>query len=191
MKDFYIDKELYLGRPSDDGRTSNELRCYDLLDSLSIEYQRAEHSPADTVECCKEVEKVIGVNIYKNLFLCNRQKTAFYLLVMPALKPFRTSVFSKLIGSSRLSFADAENMKRYLGVTPGSVSVLGLMNDSGGAVRLFIDRDVVASDYFRCHPCVNTATLKLKTSDLLEKLLPALGHSPEFVDLPWEYNIEE
>ncbi len=188
MNDFYLDKNLYFGRPTDTGRLKKELLCYDLLDSLSIGYWRAEHSPADTVECCKQVEKVIGVNIYKNLFLCNRQKTAFYLLVMPALKPFRTSIFSKLIGSSRLSFADEENMEKYLGLSPGSVSVLGLMNDKDGAVRLVIDRDIVSSDYFRCHPCVNTATLKIKTSDLLEKLLPAIGHIPEFVELPWNFD---
>ena len=186
MNEFHLDKTLYDGRPEASNRLAREMRCYDLLDSLGVSYQRAEHSPAESIECCQQVEKVIGVNIYKNLFLCNRQKTAFYLLVMPGLKPFRTSVFSKLIGSSRLSFADEGHMEAFLGLTPGSVSVLGLMNDKENAVRLVIDRDITASEYFRCHPCMNTTTLKIKTRDLLEKILPALGHEPEFVELPWE-----
>ena len=180
-----MDKKLYSGRPAD-ARQEREMRCYELLDSLSIPYERAEHSPANTIADCMEVEKVIGVGVCKNLFLCNRQKTNFYLLLMPGQKPFRTSVFSKLIGSSRLSFADEEHMLEYLDVHPGSVSILGLMNDTEGRVQLVIDREVVSGEFMRCHPCANTTTLKIRTSDVLEKLLPAINHVPIIVDLPWE-----
>ena len=186
MNDFFLDNTLYNGRPADAGRPEKELHCYDLLDELSIEYQRADHSPAQSVADCEKVGRLIGVNIYKNLFLCNRQKTHFYLLVMPALKPFRTSVFSKLIGSSRLSFADKENMEMFLNLTPGSVSILGLMYDKNMNVRLVIDKDIVDAEYFRCHPCINTSTIKIKTSNVMDKLLPAIGHEPIIAEMPWD-----
>jgi len=185
MDSFYVDKKLYSGRPAD-VRQEREMRCYELLDSLSIPYMRAEHSPANTIADCMEVEKVIGVGVCKNLFLCNRQKTKFYLLLMPGQKPFRTSVFSKLIGSSRLSFADEEHLLKFLDVHPGSVSILGLMNDTEGRVQLVIDRDVISGEYMRCHPCANTTTLRLRTTDVLNKLLPAINHVPIIVDIPWE-----
>ncbi len=185
MERFFVDKTLFDGRPSEK-RDAREMRCYDLLESLSIPFRRAEHSPADSVEKCMEVEKVIGVSICKNLFLCNRRKTEFFLLMMPGLKPFRTGVFSKLVGSSRLSFGDEKHMSELLGTAPGSVSILGLMNDRQGRVKLAIDRDVVREEFIRCHPCVNTSTLRISTADVLEKLLPAIGHEPLLVELPWE-----
>lgn len=185
MEHFIVEKTLFTGRP-EGKRDLKEIRCYDLLDKLNITYQRVDHSPADSVEKCIEVEKVIGVSICKNLFLCNRQKTDFYLLMMPGLKPYKTSVFSKLIGSSRLSFGDEDNMLKHLDITPGSVSILGLMNDRYNNVRLAIDKDIANEDFIRCHPCVNTSTLKISTDDVLKKLLPAIGHEPFFVELPWE-----
>lgn len=185
MNKFYLDNNLYCGRP-EDIRQNREMRCYDLLDSLSIAYQRAEHAPANTIDDCKEVEKVIGVGISKNLFLCNRQKTRFYLLLMPGEKPFKTSIFSKLIGSSRLSFAGEEHMLELLDLHPGSVSILGLLMDTDKRVQLVIDSDIVKCDYMRCHPCANTTTLKLLTSDVLEKLLPAMDHEPIILDIPWQ-----
>ena len=132
-----------------------------------------------------DLEGLLGCKICKNLFLTNRQQTDFYLLVMPGEKPFKTKLLSKQIGSARLSFASAEHMEKYLDITPGSVSILGLMNDKGGAVRLLVDRDLLKEEYFGCHPCINTSSLRLKTADVLEKLLPAMGHKPSFVDLPW------
>lgn len=188
MENFYVERTLCSGRPNGT-REAKEMRCYDLLDGLSIPYQLVDHSPADSVDKCKEVEKVIGVSICKNLFLCNRQKTDFYLLMMPGLKPFRTSVFSKLIGSSRLSFADETYMEEFLDILPGSVSILGLMNDKNHRVRLIIDNDVIKEEFIRCHPCVNTSTLKISTQDVLTRLLPAIGHSPSFVELPWDENL--
>ena len=178
-----IDPNIYTGGA--EGRMEKEMRSYALLDSLGIEYRRVDHEHADTIEQCEQVEQLLGCKICKNLFLTNRQQTDFYLLVMPGEKPFKTKLLSKQIGSARLSFASPEHMEKYLDITPGSVSILGLMNDKGGAVRLLVDRDLLKEEYFGCHPCINTSSLRLKTADVLEKLLPAMGHEPSFVDLPW------
>lgn len=180
---------LQFGRPADfSGRLPKEQRCYELLDSLDVEYARVDHEHADTIEACHEIESTLGALICKNLFLTNRQQTEFYLLLMPGDKPFKTKLLSKQIGTARLSFASPEHMERYLDITPGSVSVLGLMND-GGKVHLVIDRDLLKDEFIGCHPCINTSTLRLRTEDVIGKLLPAVGHEYSLVELPWE--IEE
>lgn len=175
------------GRPKDvSGRLETEIRTYDLLDSLHIPYTRVDHEAAFTIDACNGVDELLGIHICKNLFLCNSQKTNFYLLLMPGHKKFRTKVLSKQIGSARLSFADDEHMTEYLGLTPGSVSIIGLMNDPENHVKLLIDSDVLKDEYFGCHPCINTSSLRIKTSDVMEKFLPAVHHEPTIVDLPWE-----
>lgn len=180
---------LQFGRPADfSGRLPKEQRCYELLDSIGVEYARVDHEHADTIEACHEIESTLGALICKNLFLTNRQQTEFYLLLMPGDKPFKTKLLSKQIGTARLSFASPEHMERYLDITPGSVSVLGLMND-GGKVHLVIDRDLLKDEFIGCHPCINTSTLRLRTEDVIGKLLPAVGHEYALVELPWE--IEE
>ena len=177
--------ELRNGRPTDcAGRLDKEIRCYDLLDSLNVSYQRIDHEATNTMEACAEVDEVLNATICKNLLLCNRQCTTFYLLMIPGEKHFKTSVFSKLIGSSRLSFADPKYMEEYLDITPGSVSVLGLMNDKENHVQLVIDEDILKGDFFGCHPCINTSSLRIATKDLMEKIIPAMGHEPMFVALP-------
>ena len=179
--------EIVKGRPLNvKERLKKEVRVYDLLDELDIEYWRIDHEVAQTMEDCEEVDRILDAVICKNLFLCNRQKTKFYLLLMPGHKKFKTKVLSKQIGSARLSFADDDHMKEYLKLTPGSVSVMGLMNDPEGHVKLLIDSDVLKDESFGCHPCINTSSLKIKTSDILEKFLPAVHHEPTIVDLPWE-----
>lgn len=175
---------LEKGRPANAGeRLEKEIRCYDLLDSLSVEYERIDHESAMTMEICEEIDKTLGATICKNLFLCNRQETDFYLLMMPGDKPFKTKDISAQIGSSRLSFAKPEHMEKYLDITPGSVSVLGLMNDKGNAVRLLIDEDVLEGEYIGCHPAINTSSLRIKTADMMEKVIPAMKHSPTMVKL--------
>lgn len=176
--------ELQKGRPADTaGRLEKEIRSYDLLDSLGIEYDRIDHEPAMTMEVCEEIDRVLGATICKNLFLCNRQETDFYLLMMPGDKPFKTKDLSSQIGSSRLSFGSPEYMEQLVDITPGSLSILGLMNDKEGRVRLLIDKDVLSGEYIGCHPCINTSSLRIKTSDMVEKLIPALRHAPTLVEL--------
>ncbi len=170
--------ELQQGRPADiAGRLEKEIRTYDLLDSLGISYERVDHEEANTMEACAAVDEVLApAVICKNLFLCNTQKTKFYLLMIKNDKKFKTKEISKQINSARLSFAPPEYMEEYLDITPGSASVMGLMNDKDNQVTLLVDEDVLAAEYFGCHPCINTSSLRLKVSDVFETFLQAVNH---------------
>ena len=179
-----ITETLFTGRPADT-RTPREERCYDLLDSLGVEYCRVDHEHADTIQDCELVENLLGAKICKNLFLTNRQQTDFYLLIMPGEKPFKTKLLSKQINTARLSFGTPEQMERYLDTLPGSASVLGLMNDPDNKVRLLVDEDLLSEEMFGCHPCRNTSSLRFRTAELFERILPAMHHEPTFVELPW------
>ena len=182
--------ELLNGRPADcSGRLPKEIRCYDLLDGLGLDYQRVDHDEANTMELCRAIDETLGAPICKNLLLCNRQCTAFYLLLIPGDKVFKTKDLSAQIGSSRLSFAGGEYMEQFLDITPGSLSLLGLMNDKEMIVRLLIDEDVLKGEYIGMHPCINTSSLRIKTVDVMEKLIPAMGHQPTIVTLP-TYDID-
>lgn len=179
--------KLLKGRPDNcEGRQSREIRTYDFLDNLGIEYERTDHDAAATMEVCNEIDKILDVTICKNLFLCNKQKTKFYLLMMPGDKKFKTKELSSQINSARLSFASPEDMLKYLDIEPGSVSIMGLMNDKEHAVKLLVDEDVKNDEYIGCHPCINTSSLKIKTEDIFDKFLPAVGHEPEIVHLVGE-----
>ena len=178
-----LDLHIYTEKPDGGGRLAKEMAVYALLDKLGMSYERVDHEATPSIEACHEVDKILGIEICKNLFLCNRQKTDFYLLMMPGTKAFHTKDLSHQIGSARLSFAESEFMEKFLDITPGAVSVMGLMNDQDHRVRLLMDREVVESEYLGCHPCVNTSSLKLKTKDVLEKFLPEVGHDYTVVEL--------
>lgn len=168
---------IYEGRPQNaEKRSAKEIRAYDLLDGLGVSYLRVDHEPAMTMEVCVDIDAALGASMCKNLFLCNRQKTEFYMLLMPGDKPFKTKDLSSQIDTSRLSFAEAEYMERFLDLTPGAVTVLGLMNDTENNVRLIIDEDILNAEYVGVHPCVNTSSIRISIDDLTEKLIPALGH---------------
>lgn len=184
-----IQLKLEKGRPvSTEGRLEKEVRVYDFLDSLGIAYERTDHPDAEayTMEACKEIDDVLQATICKNLFLCNRQKTNFYLLMMPGDKNFKTKELSGQIGSARLSFASPEDMEKYLDITPGAVSVMGLMNDKDNVVQLLVDEDVLKGEYLGCHPCVNTSSLKLKTADVFGPVLQGMHHEMTVVKLVGE-----
>ena len=179
--------ELSEGRPENtEGRLTREVRTYDFLDSLGIFYQRTDHERAETMEACDEIDAALGVVMCKNLFLCTRQKTRFYLLMMPGDKKFKTKELSAQIDSARLSFADADAMLQYLDIEPGAVSIMGLMNDRDKAVQLLIDEDVLKEEYIGCHPCVCTSSMKIRTADIIGKFLPATGHTYTVVHLVGE-----
>ncbi|MBO5200248.1 MAG: prolyl-tRNA synthetase associated domain-containing protein [Clostridia bacterium] len=177
----FTDKTVY-STPKE-GCTEKEQVCYDALNSLGIPYERVSHGEIGTIEGCYEIKEVLGCEIKKNLFLCNAQKTDFYLLIMPGEKPFKTKLLSPQLGCSRLSFAPPEYMEELINCTPGSASVLGLLFDKGIKVRLIIDKDVLGDEHFGCHPCLNSSSLKIKTADIMEKLLPYCHHTPTFVEL--------
>ena len=178
----YIDPTVYSGRPADQ-RIPQEEAIYHKLEELSIPFTRVDHDHADTMEDCLQIEGVLGGKICKNLFLCNRQQTQFYLLMMPGDKPFKTKYLSAQLGCSRLSFADDGHMRDYLGTIPGSVSALELLFDTQGKVQLVIDRDLMADETVSGHPGISTSTLRLKREDML-KYVQAVGHPPVYVDLP-------
>ena len=182
---FYICDTKFRGRPlTKEARTAAEMASYDFLDSLGIEYDRVDHDHADTIEACHAVEKVLGWPVCKNLFLCNRQKTQYYMLMLEGDKVFKTKDLSKQLGVARLSFATGEDMQAMLGVHPGSVTVLGLMNDKDNKVQLVMDKPIYEAEFVSCHPCISTSTLTIKTQDLFKKFLPAVNHDPIVVDLP-------
>ena len=182
-----VKQNLQKGRPtSAEGRLAKEIAVYDLLDRLGVEYWRLDHEPAFTMEVCEQIDKALGALICKNLFLCNRQKTQFYLLMIPGGKKFKTKDLSHQIGSARLSFADEADMEKYLNITPGAVSIMGLMNDTQNRVRLLVDKEVLFHELLGCHPCVNTSSLRMRTADVFGKVLPAMGHDMTVVTLPSE-----
>lgn len=177
--------ELMNGRPDDcSGRLEKEIKAYDLLDSLKVPFQRVDHEAAMTMEVCVDIDRALQAVLCKNLFLCNRQETQFYLLMMPGDKKFKTKDISSQLGVARLSFANEKYMEELLGLSPGSVTVLGLMNDCQGKVQLVIDEEVLMDEEIGCHPCVNTSSIKIKTRDLLDTVIPAMKHEPRVVRLP-------
>ena len=177
--------ELVNGRPNNcQERLAKEVRVYDFLDKMGVPYQRVDHPAAMTMEDCALVDQVLNAATCKNLLLCNRQNTDFYLLLMPADKPFKTKLLSAQIGSSRLSFATAEYMEQFLDITPGSLSVMGLMNDKDNQVQLLIDEDILQQEFIGLHPCINTSSLHLRTADLMQTIIPAMAHSPKIVQFP-------
>ena len=183
MQSFKIDRTIYKGSPKAEGRLDKEMRVYDLLEKLNIDYERIDHDPTMSVDSCVEVEKILDIKICKNLFLCNSQKTKFYILMMIGDKKFKSGEVSKQVGSSRLSFASPEYMEKFLDITPGSVSVLGLMNDIHNNVQLIVDKDVLAGDYIGCHPCINTSSLKISTRDIFEKFIPYVKNEVIYVEI--------
>ncbi|MDD3173116.1 MAG: prolyl-tRNA synthetase associated domain-containing protein [Herbinix sp.] len=178
-----IDRTLYTGRPDPQTRLEKEIRTYDILEKLDIPYVRLDHDATGTIEDCHEVDQLLQITICKNLFLCNSQKTKFYLLMLPGNKMFKTKELSAQINSARLSFAPSKYMEEYLDITPGSVSIMGVMNDSKNMVQLLIDKDVLKEEYIGCHPCINTSSIRIKTEDIIEKFLPYVHHEPVLVEL--------
>ena len=183
METIHVSKIHFTSKPDCSKRLAKEERVYDFLDKLQIPYEGVDHDIANTIEDCREIEKELQIGVCKNLFLCNRQKTTFFLLMMPGDKHFETKVLSHQLGVSRLSFAESRYMEEFLGIPPGSVSVLGLMNDVEEQVDLLIDEDLLKEEYLGCHPCINTSSLKLRTSDILQKFVKATGHSYHIVAL--------
>lgn len=178
--------KLEKGSPSSmEGRLDKEKRCYELLDKLGLEYWRCDHpdANANTMEDCKEIDSILDALVCKNLFLTNRQHTQFYLLMMPGDKVFKTKEISGQLGCARLSFGEPEYMEQYLDITPGSVSVLGLMNDTENKVQLVVDEDVLQGEFVGCHPCINTTSLKLKKADIFGPLIKAMHHEMIVVKL--------
>lgn len=169
--------------PGPEGRLQKEIDSFQLLDRLGISYAWLDHEVKMTIADCGDIDALLEIDLCKNLFLCNKSKDQFYLLMMPGTKKFVTKEVSRLVGTSRLEFAPESYMEEYLNLSPGSVSVMGLMYDKEQRVRLLIDSDVLRHRYIGCHPCINTASLRMPTEDFLRKFLPAVGHEPVILEL--------
>lgn len=179
----YIDEIIYETVPEATGRLEKEMKCYEVLDKLKIPFKRLDHEAVGTIEECEEIESKLDIPIYKNLFLCNSKKDQYYLLTMPGHKTFKSSPIARQIGSTRLSFGTPEMLQEYLNLTPGSVSLLGLIFDKQHKIKVLLDEDFLEEEAIGCHPCINTTSLKISSKDLLEKFLAYVGHEPIFVHI--------
>ena len=159
-----------------------ERPVYEALDALSIPYTRYEHGEARTMEALASFDTEHHCLHCKNLFLCNRQGTVFYLLLLVGEKKFRTAEVSKQLGVSRLSFATPEQLKSLLGLTPGEVTPMSLVNEKEPKVIVLLDRDILKEERLLVHPNVCTASIELTTADLL-KFLNSRGNRIEEVTL--------
>ncbi|MBQ8803093.1 MAG: prolyl-tRNA synthetase associated domain-containing protein [Tyzzerella sp.] len=158
-------------------------KVFQTLDKLRIPYEAVTNDVVEAMEECKEIDAKLGTEIRKSIFLCNRKKTSFFLVVMPAEKSLDTAALGKKIGVSPLSFAPAEAMVEHLKAEPGSASVMGLINDEDDYVQLIVDKEVANEEWFGCNPGINTAHLKMKTADLLNKFLPHIRHKAKVMEL--------
>ena len=173
---------LQSGAPADP-RPENEAAVYAFLEKHGIPFHRIDHEPVHTMEDCLAIDRALGGEICKNLFLCNTQKTVFYLLMIQETKSFKTKDISKQLGVSRLSFGTAEDMERLLHISPGAVSPMGLIFDSAREIHLVIDEDIKKADRLGCHPCVNTASIRLEMNDFFDVFLPVVGKEPRWVKI--------
>lgn len=157
---------------------------YAMLDRFGIEYQRYDHEPVFT---CDEADRAMPAGLgsahTKNLFLRDHKGRRHWLLVTLCEKQVDLRAFGERVAGERVSFASAERLGKYLGVTPGSVTILGLMNDRERAVELLVDADVWAFDRWQAHPLVNTATLVIPRAGV-ERFLEETGHRPRVVEVP-------
>jgi Ala-tRNA(Pro) deacylase len=158
-------------------------KAFKMLDQLKIPYECVSNDAVSTMEECRAIEEVLGTEIRKNIFLCNKKNTSFFLIVLPADKNLDVDTLSAKIGIPKLSFASADSMQQHLGAQPGSASVMGLINDEDEYVQLIIDKEVAEAEWYGCNPGINTAHLRLKTSDLLNKFLPKIYHKAKIVEL--------
>lgn len=160
-----------------------EKLALDALNALGIKYAYFQHAPAKTMDDCKGLDDALGLPVHcKNLFLTNRQKTEFFLLLIGADKRFVTANISKQIGKSRLSFGDDELLLERLNLLPGAVGPLSLIFDTDNAVTLLVDEDL-RSGRMCFHPNVNTASVAMDSADFYGVFLPSVRHEPLFVHI--------
>ena len=174
--------EVYKVAP-DDKRGELETKVYETLKKLNIPFERVDNDSVESMEECVEISAKLGAEIRKSIFLCNHKKTGLYLVIMPADKHFDTKTFCAKIGCSRVSFASPECMQEYLGVQPGTATVMGVLNDEARKVQVVIDKEVAEAEWFACNPGANTTHIKFKTSQLLNSFLPSVKHRPIVVTL--------
>lgn len=165
-----------------DERCALETKVYETLSKLSIPFELVDNDSVESMEECIEISEKLGAEIRKTIFLCNRKKTSFYMVILPANKSFNTKEHCKKMDVSRLSFASGDLMMQHLDVAPGTATIMSLINDPDEKVELFIDKEIANSEFFACNPGANTTHLKIKTKDLLNKLLPKIDHPATIIE---------
>jgi len=159
---------------------------YEALEELKIPFDRVENDFMISMEDCEAVNKKMNTRMAKNLFLCNRQKTEFYLFITKDNKHFNTKIFSKAMGISRVSFAPEETLTEYLGTKIGATTIFSLVYDKDCKVHLVIDKDVLEEKFHACNDGTNNAHIKITTKDLMEKYLKYTKHEPVIIEFKEE-----
>lgn len=167
----------------EDARGALETKTYEELTRLGIKFERVDNDPVEAMDECTEIAGKLGTEIRKTIVVCNRQKTQYYLVILPADKRFDSKRFAQMMQCARVSFASAEDMESILGVQPGSATVMSILNDTDNKVQVVVDKAVADEKWFGCNPGANTTHLKIKTNNLLNNFLPAEGHKPEIIVL--------
>ena len=158
---------------SGDGLSKDEMEscvCR-LLETLGISWQMMHHAPVRTSADCTEIERELHTSGCKNLFLRGSSGTAWYLVLLPPEEKADLRALAVQLGEKRLSFAGKEDVKNILHTEPGAVSILCLCFETAEQVRVLIHRKILEKETIGCHPCINTASLKLSVRDLTEKFL--------------------
>ena len=172
----YISEVTALAPQEDRGELEN--RVYKELQKLQIPFERVDNDSVETMEECTEISEKLGAEIRKTIVLCNRKKTMFFLVVLPAEKHFDTKTFCEKVGCPRVSFASPESMEAKLGVLPGSATIMSVLNDPERSVQVIIDKEVADAEWFACNPGANTTHIRLATEKLLKVFLPHVFHKP-------------
>ena len=161
--------EVMTSAPQDE-RGALETKTYQELERLNIKYERVDNDTVEAMEECVEISKKLGAEIRKTIVVCNRQKTQFFLVILPANKRFDSKLFAAMMHTARVSFASP-------------ASVMGILNDPEGKVKVVIDKAVADAEWFACNPGANTSHLRFKTKQLINNFLPAEKHKPEIIML--------
>lgn len=167
----------------EDERGALETKVYQELERLNISYERVDNDTVETMEECVEISEKLGAEIRKTIVCCNRQKTEFFLVVLPASKRFDSKLFAAMMRTARVSFASAEDMESLIGLTPGEASVMGILNDPEAKIKVVVDKAVADAEWFACNPGANTTHIRFKTKQLLDTFLPAENHKAEIIML--------
>ena len=164
--------------PPETFRTELQKQVYKTLDSLSVPFWRIDNDPAVTMEDCRAIDERLDVSTVKTLLLCNRQQTMYYLYVTAGDKPFVTKDFGHALGISRVSFAPQGQLVPMLGTVLGATTVFSTLLAPEGSFTLVMDKEVTRSPWYGCTDGTTTCYMKIRTADLMEKILPTTAFTP-------------
>lgn len=162
--------------------TEREKIVYEMFDKLGIVYKKYEHKAVYTIEEAKELNIDMPGRHCKNIFICDRKKRSFFLIILPEDKKLDFRIIENKLSYKGLRFAPEEMLHKYLGVEAGSVTPFGLINDIGKKVEVIVDKDIITADYVSFHPNVNTSTVTIAVEDF-NKFLQWCENKLRYIDL--------